>query len=377
MSEDAQRAEPAMDTTFGLDLSAIRSMHADMARIVSPDGIDEAMHVTLGGARQWIAIRGQDRRAPLLIFLHGGPGGAISDIAYMFQRPWEDYFTVVQWDQRGFGRSAVDGARLEGTLNLEQYVADLVELIELLRGRFGQDKVLLLGQSWGTALCLELAHRRPDLLHAIASIGQLVDQRGNFEETRRLLTGHARSNGEAELFERLEALGPLPPGTDRQAWVEWVGFVQTEMVRRGFSWHNFDGPGDDWNSRALAGMAVSPALAEPPPQAEPPFTRGPVTPHEEIGASIAHWNARDAVGTRFEVPVLIMSGAHDWQTPVTLARSYYEEIDAPWKAFVEFPHSAHVVTLEEPGRLIVTLVGKLLPAAEGRTPDGVSTRSGA
>ena len=351
----------------------LRSAIAGMGRISTPDGIDDARFVTLGAARQWITVRGLDRRAPLLLFLHGGPGGAISAISHLFQRPWEDYFTVVQWDQRGFGRSAVDGARLEGTITLEQCVADGIELIELLRAEFGQKRVVLMGQSWGTILGLEIAYRRPDLLHAVVSLGQNVDWRGNLEETRRLLTGHAREHGETELLERLEGLGPLPSRADPDAWTAWVGFVQGSMVQRGYSWRNYIGPGD-WNERIVPFLLASPAGELPPVEPDPPFSGGPATPFGEIVASAEGWTARGNVGTRFEVPVVVMAGAHDWQTPVTLARAYYEEVDAPWKAWVEFPHSAHVMTMEEPGRMIVTLVETVLPAVEGRVPAGTERR---
>ena len=352
----------------------LRKSLADMGRISTRNGVDEARFVTLGGARQWITVRGLDRRAPLLLFLHGGPGGAISAISHLFQRPWEDYFTVVQWDQRGFGRSAIDGARLEGTITLDQCVADGIELIDLLRADHGQARVVLMGQSWGTVLGLEIAKRRPDLLHVLVSLGQNVDWRGNFEETRRLLVGHARKHDEKEFLEKLEGLGPLPSRDDVDAWTDWVGFVQGNMVQRGYSWRNYVGPGD-WNERIVPFLLASPMSELPPAEPDPPFSGGPATPFGEIAASVEDWTARGDVGTRFEVPVVIMAGAHDWQTPVTLARAYYEEVDAPWKAWVEFPHSAHVMTMEEPGRMIVTLVEKVLPAVEGRVPAGVERRA--
>ncbi len=367
MTETATSPDPTRD--------AVRHMFAEIGRIVSPQGIDEARHVTLGGARQWITIRGMDRRNPVLLYLHGGPGGALSDISYYFQRPWEEYFTVVQWDQRGFGRSAVDGAKLEGTITLAQTIADGIELAQYLADYLGHEKVFVMGQSWGTILALEIAQARPDLLHAAISVGQNTDWNGNFVETYRLLLEHARSTGETELAAKLEALGPIPDrATDEAAWIGWVGFVQTEMVRRGFSWYNFRGPGTDWNDRILPMHLVSPSLVEPPPQPDPPFTGGPATPHLEIGRSADNWSVRANVGTRFECPVVMISGAHDWQTPVTLTRAYFGEIDAPWKLYEEFPYSAHVVAMEEPGRMLVTLVNKVLPAATGVVPAGAIRR---
>ena len=126
----------------------VQGYFAEAARIVAPEGIDEAGYVTRGGVRQWVTIRGQNRHNPALIFLHGGPGGALADLSYIFQRPWEDYFVVVQWDQRGYGRSNVDRDQVRGSTTKEQYIADATALVENVRQRVGQQKVVLVGQSW-------------------------------------------------------------------------------------------------------------------------------------------------------------------------------------------------------------------------------------
>ena len=138
----------------------------------------------------------------------------------------------------------------------------------------------------------------------------------------------ALGSGETELAERLDALGPIPSYDDFERWIAWVGFVQTEIVRRGYSWRNFQGPGADWNDRILAAMAVSPSLAEPPPEPDPPFTNGPATPHREITVSADDWMIYERVGVRFEVPFVMIMGAYDWQTPITLARDYYAAVSA-------------------------------------------------
>ena len=80
-----------------------REVVADIHRIVTPNGVQETFEATLGGARQVVNVRGADRANPVLLFVHGGPAAVEMPIAWAFQRPWEDFFTVVQWDQRGAG----------------------------------------------------------------------------------------------------------------------------------------------------------------------------------------------------------------------------------------------------------------------------------
>lgn len=354
-------------------LGAIQTMNRELGKIVSANGIDEAKYVSLGGARQWITIRGQDRRAPILLYLHGGPGSVISDWSYMFQRPWEDYFTVVHWDQRGFGRSEVDGVRLVGTINKEQYVADTIALIDLLRRDLGQAKVIVMGQSWGTVLALEIARRRPDLIHAVVSVGQVVDEKQNFVETRRLLIEDARARGDTALERKLSDLGPMPSIDDWDRWLAWLRVVQTENLRQGHSWHSAREPAA-LGARILAGISVSPNLVDHPVEKPTaPFPGGRAAKDKEINLSIDDWTAEKDIGTRLAVPLVMISGRHDWQTPITLARAYFDKLCAPYKKFVEFPHSAHIVLLEEPGRTLVTLVNDVLPAVRGDVPEGATT----
>lgn len=369
---DPQAAAVAPAAPQDALLQRLREANRDIGRIVAPNGIDEARFTTLGGARQWITIRGQDRDAPVLLFLHGGPGGALSDISYIFQRPWEDYFTVVQWDQRGFGRSAIDGAKLKGTLNFEQYIADAIELIEQLKARFGQRKIVLMGQSWGTSLGVEVAHRRPDLLHALVSIGQVVDRKGNFEETRRLFLADAKARGDAALLKRMTDAGPPPADfTDMEGKVgAWLAAVQGPLDPTGHGWHNFTGPQESWSYRIVAARDVSPSSLNPPQPEESPFPGGAGAKLAEVWRSSADWSIRKDVGYDFQVPVIIFAGSHDWQTPTTLAKDFFQRICAPYKMFVEFANSAHVVHAEEPGRTIVSLVDDVLPATRGQVPAG-------
>ena len=78
---------------------------AEDRAIRAPNGIDSLEPVRIGGIDQWIEVRGQNVNNPILLFLHGGPGIAFIPLAGSFQGPWEKYFTVVQWDQRGAGKT--------------------------------------------------------------------------------------------------------------------------------------------------------------------------------------------------------------------------------------------------------------------------------
>jgi pimeloyl-ACP methyl ester carboxylesterase len=355
-----------------------QQLFAELGKIVAPQGIDTAEHVVLGGARQWVTVRSHDPARPILLYLHGGPGGALADMAFAFARPWEDYFTVVQWDQRGFGRSGIDGPQLKGTLNKDQLIADTIELIELLRLRLGHSKVIVLGQSWGSQLGIEVAKRRPELLHALVAMGQQVSVEGAFEHTRQLLIGLSREQGDRALEEQMQAAGPVPSARNEwAAFLRWIFNVQGAMSARGFSWRNARGPAG-WAARFAAMRLLSPSLGadEAGPRSAQSQAELEAAQSEIIG-STSGWDIYRDVGTVLKVPYIAIMGRYDWQTPVDLAKRYYDAVQAPWKVWNEFPESAHVVLLEEPGRLIVTLHQYALAAAQGRIPEGVTRFPGA
>ena len=159
----------------------VQKILRDVRRIPSPPGIEETFAVRIGGIDQWISVRGRDRRNPILLFIHGGPASTEMPVSWLYQSGWEDYFTVVQWDQRGAGKTYVanDPAVVEPTIATERMVADGEELVAWLREHYGKRKIFVLGHSWGSIIGLELARRHPDWLHAYIGMGQMIDGRDN------------------------------------------------------------------------------------------------------------------------------------------------------------------------------------------------------
>src|SRR5579871_1755927 len=155
----------AFGSLFGLRLYDQRQLAQELA-IHSPNGIDEAMYVKIGGNEQWIQIRGQDRNNPVLLCLHGGPGATWIPLTALFV-PWEKDFTVVQWDQRGAGKTLeVSGASIAATMSVDRMTQDGIEVAEFLRTHLHKDKVILLGHSSGSILGIHIVKQRPDLFYA-------------------------------------------------------------------------------------------------------------------------------------------------------------------------------------------------------------------
>jgi pimeloyl-ACP methyl ester carboxylesterase len=89
----------------GLAWRTARQRQAAKAlEITTPNGIVEQRFIKLGGIDQCIQLRGEDRDNPVLLVLHGGPSWP-NAVFTLPLRPWEQHFTVIQWDHRGAGKT--------------------------------------------------------------------------------------------------------------------------------------------------------------------------------------------------------------------------------------------------------------------------------
>ncbi|WP_235884602.1 alpha/beta fold hydrolase [Bradyrhizobium frederickii] len=198
----------------GLGFRAYRQhLAAETLSIDSLIGVQEGGFVEVGGIKQWVQIRGEDRDNPVLLFVHGGPGGTTLPISSAW-RPWEKHFTVVQWDQRGTGRTyGAAGDMLAPTMTLERMTQDGIELTEYLRTHLHKDRIVLVGHSWGSFLGIHMAKQRPDLFYAYVGTGQVVG-RATFEKAFELTIGRlqtrAATAGNTEALAELASVAARP-----------------------------------------------------------------------------------------------------------------------------------------------------------------------
>jgi proline iminopeptidase len=330
-----------------------REVVADLDRIVTPNGVQETFEAVLGGARQVVNVRGADRANPILLFVHGGPGAVEMPVAWAFQRPWEDFFTVVQWDQRGAGRSFPlnNPQALAPTLTPERYRDDAIELIELLRHKYNKRKILLLGHSWGSIVGLSVAIHRPDLLYAYIGMGQIIDFRENERVGYEWTLGQARKEQNAEAVRELEALRPYPGSGPFD--------VQKMTTERKWSIHY----------GALAAGRDNADFYFHVPRLSPLYTAADRKAWDEgsqftiatLFPQLAGITFKD-VG-RLSVPIFLFMGRHDYTTPWPIAQRWLDRLQAPRKAMVWFENSAHLPMIEEQRHTLKALLEEARPLA--------------
>ena len=155
----------------GLIIFLLAGCSAGTPEIDMPNSVSELTALEIGGLEQWILVRGEDQSNPVLLWLHGGPGSAQMPVHRAFNRELEKEYVVVHWDQRGAGKSNHSGFR-EETMTLDRFIEDAHELTKYLKDRFDQEKIYLLGHSWGTQMGILTVQRYPDNYHAFISVGQ-------------------------------------------------------------------------------------------------------------------------------------------------------------------------------------------------------------
>ena len=299
---------------------------------LSKTRIDKIERLTMGGITQWISLRSDNIQNPIILFLHGGPGTAQISFSRKSQRRLEDSFLVINWDQRGAGRSYSRSLRKED-LKIERFIEDAEELIEYLLKRFGQDKVYLVGHSWGTIIGAYLAAKRPDLIRAYIAIGQIVDMERGEIISYQFTLDEARRLNNKKAIQQLEKIGQPPYATLNDAGIQrnWLskfhgasyeGTLEGAIIRN-ISIRDLR-PFDI--IRFIAGAIFSLSTFE--------VEQNKVKIIQNV--------------PEMKVPVYFCCGRRDYNVPFELVVEYTEKLKAPQKRIIWFDHSAHLPNFEEP-----------------------------
>jgi|HubBroStandDraft_5_1064220.scaffolds.fasta_scaffold18972_3 pimeloyl-ACP methyl ester carboxylesterase len=317
-------------------------------------GIYEDMFVPIGGIPQWVSIRGFDKANPVILFLHGGPGNAMSPFADSMFAGWDKDFTLVQWDQRGAGRTYTkNGPSVEPTMTLERMTDDGIEVAEFLKKHLGKDKIILEGGSWGSVLGIRMAHARPDLFYAYVGTAQVVNWHANLAAGYARVLDLARDAKDQTAVDALTAIGP-PPWDKIEVWPKyrkWQRLYQAKIA-----------------TAPPAFQTIDPHYASPEEQAQGeaaddfsflhfwgPTLSGPFTQVD-----------LPALGTDFRIPIYIVQGEEDLTTTPDLAKAYFDSLKAPRKKFILVPRTGHEPSLALLASMHTLLLDEVRPLASQR-----------
>jgi pimeloyl-ACP methyl ester carboxylesterase len=306
--------------------------------------VDRTELVPVDEARLFVHERGADRAAPVLLWLHGGPGAAERPLFRYYDAGLEAHFVVAYWDQRGAGRSfdpAADPARL----TIARHLADLDVVVDRLRRDFVRDRLVLIGHSWGGALALLYARMHPEKLTAVVAVSPMIATRAAQDAEYAFLTAEATRRDDADVRARLAAIGP-PPFDDA------AEVLAVERLTDAYGGLFHRRPRRLW---VLVGGILGGLVS---PWEVPRLIRANAVSLAAMHGELAELDLRRTVPA-LEVPVVFLLGRHDRHAESTLAASYFATLGAPAKRLVWFEHSAHNPPFEEPELFQTAVVAEL------------------
>lgn len=325
-----------------LTLVTVRAMWqhriAGQIRITSLNGINSLEKVTLGGVEQWILIRAWDPEKPVLLLLHGGPGFPSMPFAHV-TAGLEKHFITVRWDQRGAGKSYSPSVPAS-SMNIKQFVADTLELTDLLRRRYDRSRIIIGAHSWGTMIAALAVAQSPHRYSAYLAVCQAA----NAPESERLMyrwaLDQAEKAGNGKAATELKQLGepPYERFADYYIMTDWIAhFSSVEhrpVSRSRFVRLALGAPYYSWTD-----------LFRIPLGAKFSFSR--------LWREAFYETDLLKQAPRIEVPVFFFLGRHDHTATASaaMAQRYFDALDAPrGKRLIWFEHSGHWPHLEEPDR---------------------------
>lgn len=313
-----------------------------------PNSIASLETVTLGGTEQWITIRGQDIHKPVLLFLAGGPGGSELVMTRRYLGELENHFVVVNWDQPGTGKSynAVDIS----TLTPERFVSDAYELTQYLRGRFHQEKIYILSESWGSILGIWLVQQHPDLFYAFISSGQMVNTTENDVMGYTFAIDYLTQLGHPDQADALRRNGAPPYTGDDRA----TRFMAYSNVLNRYMHSNAHGEGGSPNLLFDSLLAPEYGLLD-----KVNWVRGLSEVFTTLYPQLADLEFRTQA-PRLEVPVYFLIGRWDVNAMPSLTEEYFDLLEAPHKELIWFEKSGHTPLWEEPKRFVDVMVNTVL-----------------
>ncbi len=308
--------------------------------------------IRIGGSDQYILVRYENADNPLLLYLHGGPGNSQMTLNRRNTRELEKYFVVVDWDQRGAGKS-YKAIHETGKMNIEQFISDTKELTGYLLERFNKERLILVGHSWGSAIGALTAARYPELYHCYIGIGQVANMKEGESVSYHWTLKQAKTRNNRKAIRTLEKIGEPPYEGN------WLAKTITQRRYLG----RFGG-------EYLAGRygAFVPVIKNLLFSREYTiidrinFFRGILGSMKLLWPQLLEIDLFESI-PEFKIPVVFMEGRFDQEVPSTIAARYFDYIKAPSKELIWFEKSAHMPNSEERNLFNRIMTVKILPTA--------------
>jgi len=303
-----------------------------------PGSISTIEKIVLGGQEQYLIIRGTDITKPVMLFLHGGPGSPEYAFMKATNLALENDFVMVYWEQRGAGKSYSKEIPDE-SMNLNQFISDTRELSEYLAKRFNQGKIYIMGHSWGSFLGILTAFHYPELFHAYFGVGQVCHQYKGEHISYEWVKEQAQLNNDEKAINGLSKISFPDSLSDINAWKDFLMIERNYVTQYGGGvTHEMKGM---W---PVVKMVLN--LKEYTFREKIMFMPASLYSLEHLWLEVINKNLFNEIDS-MQIPVYIFQGKFDYQTPYSVAKDFYDQLNATEKDFFTFEKSAHSPLMEE------------------------------
>jgi pimeloyl-ACP methyl ester carboxylesterase len=311
----------------------------------------EKVFVEINGLRQGMFIESRDTNAPVLLFLHGGPGFPIYGMTKKYPTRLDEIFTVCWWEQRGAGISYNKNIN-PNDITIENIVSDAIEVTHYLQRRFNKEKIYLMSQSGGTFIGINLVNENPELFYAYIAVEQMVNQLESEKIAYSYMMEQYENTNNKKMIKRMEENNILSLDIIPKKYAEFRDKPMHEL-----------GIGSMHSMKSVVTGIFLPVMAN-----------NAYTFSERINI----WKAKsmyyhktnlwevisktiisDKI-TSIDIPVYFFHGIYDYTVNYSLAKEYFQLLDSPLKGFYTFENSAHSPIFEEPEKIIKILLEDLL-----------------
>ena len=322
-------------TLFYFSPGKVRPILNEKGRPV-PGSLSEKVFVEINGMNQGMFIKSSNTDNPVLLYLHGGMPDYF--LTNKYPTGLEELFTMVWWEQRGSGMSYASDIP-QGSVTLEQMVADTKELTNYLRRRFNREKIYLMGHSGGTFIGILTAAQYPELFHAYIGVAQMSDQMKSEVLAYNYMLQEYRKRGDMGMVKKLEA---APVSLEK-------GIPDNYLPLRDPAMHAL-GIGTTRDMKSVVTGIFLPSLKCRDYTLREKFNLWIGKSKSGISILWKEMVATDLTARvpELQIPVYFMEGKYDYTCSYTEAKSYFEKLKAPLKGFYTFELSAHSPLFEEP-----------------------------
>jgi len=317
--------------------------------------ISQKVYVEINGIRMGLIIKSKNTSNPVLLFVHGGPGMPEYPLTKTYPTGLDEYFTVVWWDQRGSGLSYSSDISAK-TMTTKQFVSDTIKVTNYLRERFGQNKIYLMGHSWGSYIAIQAAAKSPELYHAYIGVGQISNQMESEKIAYKYMIKYYNAKGDKKTVKKLEAtpietIDYLPDAYNK---------IRDDVMHRA-------GIGTTHKMKSVVSGIFMPVMQnrEYTLKEKINIWLGKAFSNSTVLNNELYRTDLSKNITKLDIPVYFFSGIYDYTVNYSMSEAYLKKLSAPIKGFYLFKESAHSPIFEEPKKVVHIMQEDVLKRKNG------------